>query len=1151
MGGFPVAVLVICLFGLLSTTHVDGMCLLRNRLRPGQVPVPLGAQPVWTTLAGYPFVIGTNDGALWLAHFSSPSAVAVDSSNVVYVADSGNSTIRKITPAGVVSTLAGKPGVFGLVDGPANQALFGAPTALAVDAGDNLFVGDGPVIRKVSPAGMVTTVAGGALGYKDANGTNAAFYYINGLAVAPDGTLYVADAGTNNVIRRVTSSGLVSTVAGNPLNSYQDGLSTNSGFNYPAGLALDLAGNLYVADSGSQVIRKITPQGLVSTFAGAGGQADWQDGSDTNAWFNNPSGVALDGDGNLYVADTANACIRKITPAGDVSTIAGTPRVYDHLDGPSALARFNQPSSIACRGNRLVVADAVDITVRVASLDAGSGINIQSQPLNAFVSAGSNAGFQFIAQSTNALSYQWFSGDGPLNDDLILSGATNATLVVSNADQFQFTVFRAAVADGSGYQLSLPCTILLTSPAFEGPEPLARWHPVAGLQPANISAFAYGNGRFLAVGGDGWAGSILDSSDGVRWTKHWPQEWPQQWNEQYNGNWIYPPPQLNDIAFGNGKFVAVGTNGLVLTSTDGLSWAGQALTSAAAPALQSVAFGDGMFVAVSSDDHGSLWASTTGLNWTNIGFEFERHFQQVRFLDERFVAVGNTILVSTNGLVWDAAQLPAESLGDYAVFDSVAYGNGMYLASRLPSPRRELGPCGMPSVFASSTGAEWFDVSPTNGLELAQVSFGNGKFVAFDKSSGGITFSTDGLNWNPPVLVDPNQFPYNPTVAFLQGEFFFSDNILNVLTPLFYSADAVSWTSTDPGGVIPFQPPALTQVQGQYIGSGFLLSTNATDWEELPASYGYSAFAYGAGIVVGVGPYGAVAVSTNAGSSWAEHTVPFNAPNSLLNLNDVTFVNNFFVAVGTIVPANGVGFAPYAQILLSINGVDWQLLPRLSFGGGLRHVVFGNGAFVALSDSAPSATLFSTNGTDWTRGFSADNNTYLPSLAFGNGRFVVSGPGTALISTDGRSWSQYALNGGPDPNTVLFGNGLFLGAGGNSVYNSIDGLHWSAHSTAMSLIFSLYAGEGVFLAWGQDMYGNQGLFESDPIEQLGQASFRPNGQFQLGISGARNRVYDIQATEDFSTWQLLGTISNSAPNQPFIDPAAPTHPRRFYRLLVH
>ena len=307
------------------------------------------------TFAGGPPSKGSVDGIGSAARFNQPGGVAVDSAGNVYVADTGNSTIRKMTPGGLVSTLAGSAGKPGSTDGTGIAAQFSGPTGVAVDNGGNVYVADNgnSTIRKISPAGEVSTLAGlaNSRGSSDGSGSVARFNFPYAVAVDTAGNIYVADSG-NNIIRKVTRTGLVSTVAGLAGSSGSaDGIGSNARFFSPHGIAADSSANLYVSDSNNDTIRKITGGGSVTTVAGVAGQSGSSDGVGSMARFYFPWGISVDSAGNIYVADFVNDTIRKITPSGSVSTLAGLARNADSVDGVGAAARFNFPQGVAVDGS--------------------------------------------------------------------------------------------------------------------------------------------------------------------------------------------------------------------------------------------------------------------------------------------------------------------------------------------------------------------------------------------------------------------------------------------------------------------------------------------------------------------------------------------------------------------------------------------------------------------------------------------------------------------------------------------------------------------------------------------------------------------------------------------------------------------------------
>jgi len=324
---------------------------------------------VVTTLAGTAGSSGSTDGTGSAARFDFPASVSVDSAGNVYVADTFNHTIRKVTSGGVVTTLAGTAGSSGSTDGTGSAARFDFPTSVSVDTAGNVFVADSGnnTIRKVTNAGVVTTLAGlaGFPGSTDATGSAARFSSPHGVAVDTAGNVFVADRN-NHTIRKVTSAGVVTTLAGTAGSSGStDATGSAARFDNPIGVTVDTAGNVFVADTYNSTIRKVTSGGVVTTLAGTAGVNGSNDGTGSAARFNLPHGVAVDALGNVFVADNANHTIRKITSAGVVTTLAGLAGSSGSTDGTGSASRFNSPLSTAVdTAGNVFVADTANHTIR-------------------------------------------------------------------------------------------------------------------------------------------------------------------------------------------------------------------------------------------------------------------------------------------------------------------------------------------------------------------------------------------------------------------------------------------------------------------------------------------------------------------------------------------------------------------------------------------------------------------------------------------------------------------------------------------------------------------------------------------------------------------------------------------------------------------
>jgi len=366
------------IFLIVPTTLVAG--LMMTSCKKQNTPPANVSGVVVTTFAGGTGVSTT--GAGLVGTFDNPIGVAVDSSGNVYVADSGNNVIRKISSSGVVTTLANSGEVFtynpgGSEDSPVVS--FSGPTGVAVDAAGNVYVADrgNALIRLITPAGVVATlVSRGWIGSDPLLIANPGddFSSVSGLAVDKLGDVYWTDWLVNEIEYLNVYQGTVSSMAGSKsVVGSANGMGDNASFNNPAGIAIDSAGNVYVADAGNNLIRKINRLnpvtsedpgvGVATTFAGSG-KIGSDIGTGAAASFNNPAGVAVDAAGNVYVADAGNNMIRKISPSGDVTDLAGNGKAGS-ANGAGFAASFNNPTGVAvdAAGN-VYVADAGNNLIR-------------------------------------------------------------------------------------------------------------------------------------------------------------------------------------------------------------------------------------------------------------------------------------------------------------------------------------------------------------------------------------------------------------------------------------------------------------------------------------------------------------------------------------------------------------------------------------------------------------------------------------------------------------------------------------------------------------------------------------------------------------------------------------------------------------------
>lgn len=417
------------------------------------------------TLAGSAGIGGSADGSGSAAGFARPADVAVDATGSLFVADTNNHTIRKITAAGVVSTLAGQAGVSGSSDG-AGSARFNHPAGVAVDAAGNLYVADtdNDEIRKVTTAGLVSTLAGqaGVGGSADSSGAAARFNGPSGIVADAAGNLYVADT-LNHTIRRITPAGGVTTVAGTAgAAGAVDASGPAARFRGPQGLALDASGNLFVADTNNNAIRRIaTASGAVTTIAGQAGIAGSADGASSQAQFHYPSGVAVDATGRLYVADTENHILRTISPSGTVGTLAGLAGTSGSLDGTGTAARFAFPTGVAVTGSGDVyIADTDNHTIRLAFTPVAPAIT--QQPRSQTAAAGTNIAFSVTATGKPAPTYQWTFNGAAIN------GATGTMLSLINVQPANAGNYAVTVTNSANAIASDQATLTVTAAAVSG-----------------------------------------------------------------------------------------------------------------------------------------------------------------------------------------------------------------------------------------------------------------------------------------------------------------------------------------------------------------------------------------------------------------------------------------------------------------------------------------------------------------------------------------------------------------------------------------------------------------------------------------------------------------------------------------------------------
>ncbi|MEI8291458.1 MAG: hypothetical protein WCH99_18465 [Verrucomicrobiota bacterium] len=541
----------------------------------------VGIDPrTYYTFSGLALNTGSTDGTNSAARFNWPWHIAADTAGNVYVADYGNHTIRKITPAGMVSTLAGLAGSSGSADGTGSNARFNMPIGVAADTNGNVYVGEygNSTIRKITPGGVVSTLAGSAgnTGSVDGTGGAARFKNPNGVAVDNSGYVYVADYG-NYTIRKITPGGAVSTVAGSAgSRGTADGVGAVARFFYPAGIAVNNAGILYVADTSNHTIRKIASDGTVTTLAGFPGSGGAADGTGNVARFSSPDEVAVDSSGNVYVADSGNSIIRKVTPAGVASTMAGLSGHYGTNDGNGSTVRFQFPHGVAVAGaGNIFVADTGNSTIR-ATQSSATKFNqtiifgtLTDKLLN-------DPPFAVTATASSALpvTFSIVSGPATFSNNLVtLSGSGTVTVRASQAGDSTFN--SVTNVDRSFVVAKLPQTITFgaLSKQVLGDDPFALSASSSSGLPVSFSALSGPiilNGNIVTMTGAGLA--VLRASQSGDATNAPAPNVDQVLLIVPGNNVITDAQRLANGMFTLRYYGETGTNYVVKASTNLVNW---------------------------------------------------------------------------------------------------------------------------------------------------------------------------------------------------------------------------------------------------------------------------------------------------------------------------------------------------------------------------------------------------------------------------------------------------------------------------------------------------------------------------------------------------------------------------------------------------
>ncbi len=444
---------------------------------------------------------------------SLPSGVAVDAQGDVYIADTDNADVEKVTPSGTLSIIAGNGNPGFPTAGPASNSQLFAPQGITVDASDNLYVADyqASEVVEITASGTLSIIAGNSGGSGPPTPGSATASSLGepwGIAVDGAGDVYIADY-SNQVIEKVTPSGTLSIFAGTgTAGAPTPGPATASDLNYPTGLAIDSHGNLYVADSVNSMIEKITPSGTLSIVAGNGVSAPPVPGSATSSPLDNPFGVAVDAAGDIYISDTSNNEIEEVTPAGTLSIIAGDGGAGPPTYGPGTSTTLWAPNDVASTpAGALYVADTSNSTIELLTPPAPTLSATATITGTTTVGQTLTAGQGSWTNSPVLYAYVWEDCDAGGANCVPIAGATASSYMLASADAGHTirVVVTASNGGGSASSTSAATAAVVaaaTNPAAS-PTSTPSATPLTAALPSNVftigSVQAHANGTIVVV----------------------------------------------------------------------------------------------------------------------------------------------------------------------------------------------------------------------------------------------------------------------------------------------------------------------------------------------------------------------------------------------------------------------------------------------------------------------------------------------------------------------------------------------------------------------------------------------------------------------------------------------------------------------------